>query len=102
MSDALSLIVNELGLGGVGGFIVGFAVKKLSKFVLFLMSLLIGSLVYLSLRGVLSVNYEALFKLVGDFLGAAGSALSWLIHTVALLPLAASFVIGFLIGFKLG
>ncbi|MEM2439818.1 MAG: FUN14 domain-containing protein [Candidatus Bathyarchaeia archaeon] len=102
MSDILPTIIYELGLGGLGGFLMGFALKKLSKLILFLVGLFIAFLVYLNIKGVLSLNYEALFNFISDLLGAAGSAFSWLVHTIALLPFAASFVVGFLIGLKLG
>lgn len=102
MSDVLPPIIYELGLGGIGGFIVGFAVKKLSKLILILTGLFTAFLIYLGLKGVLSLNYEALFNFISDLLGTASGALSWIIHTVALLPFAASFVAGFLIGLKLG
>jgi uncharacterized membrane protein (Fun14 family) len=102
MSEVLTPIVYELGLGGIGGFIVGFAIKKLSKLILFLIGLFILVLIYLGVKGVISVNYEALFAFISDLFGAASSALSWLVHTIALLPFAASFIAGFLIGFKLG
>jgi uncharacterized membrane protein (Fun14 family) len=36
MSEIVSPLVFQLGTGGVGGFIVGFALKKLSKLILFL------------------------------------------------------------------
>jgi len=102
MSEILPSIVYELGLGGVCGFIIGFAVKKLSKLILFLLGLFVALLVYLHIKGVLSLNYEALFNFISELLGTVGNAFSWFIHTIALLPFAASFVVGFLIGFKLG
>ncbi|MCS7124637.1 MAG: hypothetical protein NZ932_04385 [Candidatus Bathyarchaeota archaeon] len=102
MSEFLSPIIYELGLGGIGGFIIGFAVKKLSKLAIFLLGLFTAFLVYLGLKGVLSLNYEALFSFLSGLLGTVSHAFSWLIHTVALLPFAASFVAGFFIGLKLG
>ncbi|MEM1565912.1 MAG: FUN14 domain-containing protein [Candidatus Bathyarchaeia archaeon] len=102
MSDVLPPIIYQVGLGGFIGFILGFALKKLSKLVLFLIGLFVCLLVYLNIKGILSLNYEALFNFISDFLGAVGSAFSWLVHTIALLPFAASFVAGFLLGLKLG
>jgi uncharacterized membrane protein (Fun14 family) len=102
MGDILPPIVYELGLGGFLGFIVGFSVKKLGKLILVLAGLFVTVLVYLGLRGVLSVNYDALFRLLSDLLGKVSGAFSWLIHTIILLPFAASFIAGFLAGFKLG
>lgn len=102
MSEVLPPIVYELGIGGIGGFIVGFALKKLSKLILLLIGLFIAVLIYLEVKGVISVNYEALLTFMGNLLGLASNALSWLIHTIALLPFAASFIAGLLIGLKLG
>ncbi|MEM2420122.1 MAG: FUN14 domain-containing protein [Candidatus Bathyarchaeia archaeon] len=102
MSDVLPPIIYELGLGGLGGFIIGFAIKKLSKLILFLLGLFIVFLVYLNIKGVLSLNYEALFSFISELLGASGSAFSWFVHAIALLPFAVSFVAGFLLGLKLG
>jgi uncharacterized membrane protein (Fun14 family) len=41
MSEVISPIVFQLGVGGVGGFVVGFALKKLSKLVLILTGLFV-------------------------------------------------------------
>lgn len=101
MSEVLPSVIFELGFGGVGGFIVGYAFKKLSKLLIVLLGLFIAVLVFLGLKGVISVNYEAFFAFMGSLLGAAGTAFSWLVHTFALLPFAASFIAGFLLGFKL-
>ncbi|MEM1589226.1 MAG: FUN14 domain-containing protein [Candidatus Bathyarchaeia archaeon] len=98
----ISPIIYEVGLGGIIGFITGFFIKKLGKLILFLIGVFTAVLVYLGLKGVLSVNYEELFKLISDSLGLAGSAFSWLIHVIVLLPFVASFAMGFLVGFKLG
>jgi uncharacterized membrane protein (Fun14 family) len=34
MSEVISPLVFQLGLGGIGGFVVGYALKKLSKLIL--------------------------------------------------------------------
>lgn len=102
MSEVLPPIVYELGIGGIGGFVVGYALKKISKLILILIGLFIAVLIYLGIKGVISVNYEALFTFISNLFGLAGNAISWFVHTIALLPFAASFIVGFLLGFKLG
>jgi uncharacterized membrane protein (Fun14 family) len=102
MSEVLSPIIYQLGIGGIGGFIVGYALKKISKLLLILIGIFIVALIYLGTAGIISINYEALFKAISNLLGAAGTASTWLIHAVALIPFAGSFIVGFLIGFKLG
>jgi uncharacterized membrane protein (Fun14 family) len=93
MSEVVSPLVLQLCVGGVGGFTVGFALKKFRKLILLLIGIFIVVLIYLSTQGVGALS---------SLLGLAGSAFSWLIGVISLLPLAASFVAGFLLGLKLG
>jgi uncharacterized membrane protein (Fun14 family) len=102
MSEIVSPVVFQLGIGGVGGFIVGFALKKLSKLVLFLTGLFILALIYLSTQGIINVDYASLFNALAGLIGSAGSAFSWLVGVISLLPFAGSFIAGFLIGLKIG
>ncbi len=102
MSEIISPLVYQLGIGGVGGFIVGYAIKKLSKLIVVLIGLFILLLIYLGTQGVISVNYDGLWNALASALGMASSAFSWLVGAVALLPFAGSFIAGFLLGFKLG
>lgn len=102
MSEVVSPLVFQLGIGGIGGFIIGFALKKLSKLVLFLIGIFILALVYLSTQGIINISYGALWDSLSSLVGAAGSAFSWLVGVISLLPFAGSFVVGFLIGLKLG
>jgi len=104
MSEVFPSIIFQLGVGGIGGFILGFALKKLSKLILLLIGLFIIVLLYLGMNGIISVsiNYAALFNAINEFLGWAGSTVSWLTHVVTLLPFAGSFIVGFALGFKLG
>jgi uncharacterized membrane protein (Fun14 family) len=102
MSEVISPIVFQLGVGGVGGFVVGFALKKLSKLVLILTGLFILALIYLSARGIIDINYGSLWNGLADLLGWGETAFSWLIGVISILPFAGSFVVGFLLGLKLG
>ena len=102
MSEIVSPLVFQLGIGGVGGFIVGFALKKLSKLVLFLTGLFILALIYLSTQGVINVDYASLFNALSVLIGSASSAFSWLVGVISLLPFAGSFIVGFLLGLKIG
>jgi uncharacterized membrane protein (Fun14 family) len=102
MSEIISPLAYQLGLGGIGGFIVGFAVKKLSKLIAILIGLFIIALIYLSTRGIISINYEKLWDALKNALGFVGQATEWFISVISLLPFMGSFVVGFLLGFKLG
>lgn len=102
MSDIFPMLGYQVGVGGAGGFIVGYAVKKISKLMAVLGGLIMIGLLYLATSGIISINFEALWNAVNNALGLAGSAFSWLISMIALLPFAGSFVAGFLLGLKMG
>jgi len=100
----LSLIpvVSQLGLGAIGGFVVGFAIKKLAKLVLFLLGILVIALLFLAKDSVISINYEALWAWLANMLGVAGQALVAVFGAISVLPLIGSLGFGFLLGLKVG
>ena len=102
MSEILTPIVYELGLGAVGGFVVGFALKKIAKIFLIVIGIFIAALLYLGASDIISINFGALWDAVGGWLGGAGQALGWLVGFIAIIPFVGSFALGFFLGFKLG
>jgi len=102
MSAVLPPLVYQLGIGGIGGFIAGYAVKKISKLILVLMGLFIIFLLYLGTSEIISINYEELWGALKDLLSFAGQAASWLISLISLSPFMGSFLAGFMFGFKRG
>lgn len=102
MSEILTPLVYQLGLGAVGGFIVGYALKKVMKIVAVLIGLFILALIYLGYRGIITINYEALGRAVSGALGLAGQAGNWIAPIISHLPFAGSFGLGFFLGFKTG
>ncbi len=102
MSEIFPSLGYQLGLGGIGGFIVGYTLKKISKLIVFLIGLSIIALLYLSTQNIITINFKALWDAVAGLFGFAGGAFSWLVGLISLLPFAGSFAVGFLLGFKLG
>lgn len=102
MSEVLSPLVYQLGIGGIGGFIVGYAIKKISKLIIILIGLFLIALLYLGTQGIININYGALWTALEGAFSFAGEAASWLIGLVSILPFAGSFIVGFLLGLKLG
>ncbi len=102
MSEIATPLVFQLGAGAVGGFIVGYAIKKVAKLIVVLIGIFLLALIYLSSQGILYVNYDKLFNAVKGSLGGAGEAFGWLTPIIAHLPFAGSFLAGFFLGFKLG
>jgi len=102
MSEIFPSLGYQLGIGGIGGFIVGYALKKLSKLIVIVLGLFIAALLYLGVQGIIGINYGALWNALANSLGMAESAFSWIVGAISLLPFAGSFIVGFLLGFKLG
>jgi uncharacterized membrane protein (Fun14 family) len=102
MSEILSPLAYQLGIGGIGGFVVGYAFKKISKLIIVLIGLFIIALLYLGTSGIININYQRLFDALANSLGLAREAAGWLIGLISLLPFMGSFIVGFLLGFKLG
>jgi uncharacterized membrane protein (Fun14 family) len=102
LSEIITPVVYQLGLGAVGGFVVGFALKKIAKIFLLVIGIFIVALLYLGASDIISINFGALWDAVGGWLGGAGEAASWLVGLIAIIPFIGSFALGFFLGFKLG
>ena len=102
MSEIILPLIYQFGLGGVGGFILGFALKKIAKIFIVVIGIFILALLYLGVGNIISINYGALSNAIGGWLGTAGQAASWVVGLISLLPFVGSFMLGFFIGFKIG
>lgn len=100
--DALSPLTYQLGIGGVGGFIAGYALKKFLKIVAIIVGLFVLALVYLGYSGIISINYSALGDSVSGAFGLTGQAAEWVAPIIAHLPFAGAFGVAFFLGFKTG
>jgi len=102
MSEIVAPIVYQLGVGGVAGFVAGYTVKKITKLILIVIGFFVMVLIYLGYTGIINVNYNKLAEAVSGLVGKAGGASSLLVAIVAHLPFAGSFIVAFLIGWKMG
>lgn len=102
MSELITPVVYQLGLGTVGGFVVGFALKKIAKIFFIVLGIFIIALLYLGASNIININFGALWSAVAGWLGGAGEAASWLVGLIALIPFIGSFTVGFFLGFKIG
>ncbi|HKZ94297.1 MAG TPA: FUN14 domain-containing protein [Candidatus Bathyarchaeia archaeon] len=100
--SALTPLSYQLGVGGIGGFIAGYALKKFMKIVAVIIGLFILALVYLGYRGIITVNYGELGDSVSGALGLSGQAAELITPIIAHLPFAGAFGLGFFLGFKMG
>ncbi len=92
----------SVGIGGIGGFIAGYAFKKFFKIIAVVVGLFILVLIYLGYQGIISINFGELENSLSKAIGVAGQATGFIGTILALLPAAGSFGLGFLLGFKLG
>lgn len=101
--DILSPVIYQLGLGGIGGFVIGFTVKKISKLIIFLLGVLLIFLLYLGTSGIISINFEELWRLLEELVNWGDKTfLPWITGLISVLPFMSSFVVGFAFGLKFG
>lgn len=102
MSEIITPVVYQLGLGAIGGFVLGFALKKIAKIFIVIVGLFILALLYLGVNNVININYGNLWTTIANGLGLAGAAASWIVGIISVLPFVGSFIVGFLLGLKIG
>jgi len=102
VSEFLTPVVYQLGVGGILGFVVGYAFKKLTKLLAILAGIFAALLIYLANQGIISVNYGKLAELLKSMLGLAGQASDWIATLLVNMPFAGSFIVGAAIGLKAG
>ena len=102
MSELIPPVIYQLGVGAVCGFIIGFAIKKAIKLLIILAGFFMLVLIYLGYSGIITINFDKLLTAVGNLLNLGKQASSWLIPLISTLPLTGSFILGLLLGFKVG
>ena len=100
--SALTPLVYQFGVGGIGGFIAGYALKKFMKIVAVIIGLIILLLVYLGYRGIITINYSALVDWANGVIGQVGVLEGIFSTIIGNLPFAGGFLAGFVIGVKVG
>jgi len=99
MGDVFTNILFPLSTGGAGGFLIGYATKKIVKILMFFLGLYSLSLFYLVHVGVIDINSEKLAEITSSFLAEATGFFSFI---MAYLPFSGSFAAGFAVGIMKG
>jgi len=99
MSDLFTNILFPLSTGGAGGFLVGYATKKIIKILMFFLGLGSLSLFYLAHIGVIDIHSQKLTEATSSLLTQAAGFFS---ATIAYLPFSGSFAAGFVLGIMKG
>jgi uncharacterized membrane protein (Fun14 family) len=98
MSEALIPIAYQLGVGGIGGFFVGYAVKKITRIAI-IIGVVVFSFAYLAFTNVINVNYDAVLNL---WPGLSEPVVGLLAPFLSAFPFLGSFIVGLWFGFKKG
>ncbi len=100
-AELLNPLLAQLGFGGTTGFIVGFAFKKMMKIIIVLIGLFFVALQYLAYIDFIEIRYDRLGQAAQGWLAGFQGELSALTLITANIPFAATFTVGFWLGFKM-
>ncbi len=101
MSEVAVPIAYELAVGGFGGYLIGYALKKVTKFLAFLIAMIILAVIYLAYSGLLNINYIGFATDTKNALTYVGQAFVGVAPLLSNLPLFGSFFLGLLMAYKL-
>ena len=102
LSNLLTPLAGEIGVGGIGGFLVGYALKKAAKMVAVIIGMLFLGLQYLAYQNIIAIDYVALQSWANDLVGQASGTQSLLVDFIAHAPFGAAAVGGFYLGLQKG
>lgn len=67
-------IASSVGFGGVAGFLIGYAVKKVVKITMILVGLFVAAMAYLGYQGIITVNWDKLALQASNVTSGVGGA----------------------------
>jgi len=97
IADSLAPILFQLAIGGIGGFFIGYILKKIFKVALILI-VIVFSLLFLAYTNIIDVDYSGLSDLASNFVTAIDPALEMFAPLLANVPFIASLIVGFFFG----
>jgi uncharacterized membrane protein (Fun14 family) len=102
LSNILTPLAGEIGIGGIGGFLAGWALKKAAKIVAIIIGLSFLGLQYLAYENIIQINYGALQDWANNLAGQAQGTQSIVTDFFVHAPFGAAFIGGFYLGFQKG
>jgi uncharacterized membrane protein (Fun14 family) len=102
----IGFMLTSVSSGGIGGFLIGYAVKKGIKIIIGIAGLLLGGLAYLNYKGLVSVDWEKIASVSNqaislDSASYASSVMDSQVMPTMVnfgVPLTGSFAAGFILG----
>ena len=101
MSAVAIPVAYELTVGGLGGYLLGYALKKVTKFVALLVGIIILAVIYLAYSGLLNINFQGFASETRNALTYVGQAFVNVAPFLTNLPLIGSFFLGLFIAYKM-
>lgn len=101
-SSYLTPLVTQLGVGGIIGLCIGYAIKKVAKIVAAIIGLFSLGLIYLESQGMISVDWLGVEAWGNTALAGLGEMEGALGVILSNLPFAGGAIVGFGIGIKMG
>jgi len=100
-SSYLTPLLTQLGVGGIVGLCIGYALKKVAKIVAAIIGLFSLGLIYLESQGLISVDWLGVGAWGNTALSSLGQMEGALGVVLANLPFAGGAIVGFGIGVKM-
>ena len=98
----LTPLVTQLGVGGIIGLCIGFALKKVAKIAAAIIGLFSLGLIYMESQNMITVDWLGVETWGNTALAGLGQAEGALGAFLANLPIAGGAVVGFALGIKWG
>lgn len=101
-----TMLGQQIGLGALLGLAIGFTVKKAFKIALIFGGVLVIALIAMENFDLITIHWPRIEAIYHDIVdhpdGLLGVARDWAIGFQAHLPVAGSFLLGFLVGLRMG
>jgi uncharacterized membrane protein (Fun14 family) len=98
----LTPLVTQLGVGGIIGLCIGFALKKIAKIAAAIIGVFSLGIIYMESRGMITVDWLGVEAWGNTALAGLGQVEGALGAFLANLPIAGGAVVGFALGIKWG
>jgi uncharacterized membrane protein (Fun14 family) len=99
LNESFAPILFQLALGGIGGFLIGYALRRVLKVAL-IVGVVIFSLILLAYANVINVDYSGLSESTSSIVDAISPALDVLTPLFAHIPFIVSLICGLFLGFR--
>jgi len=99
LSESFTHILFQLCIGGIGGFLIGYAMRKVIKVAL-IVGVVVFSLIFLAYTDVINVDYSGLSETASSLVNAVNPALNLLTPLFAHIPFIVNLVFGLFLGFR--